>query len=192
MSFAGWDPRGSFEQNERAWASLGLIAVVGFALFDFFEDLAAGQSTPVLLSDVSDSILPILLLAYIWRHLPLTLRRSNTQLNERDTKREADLTHWREIATGYLEGLGEVINIQCDRWGLTGAEKEVACLLLKGLSLQEIAQARGVAERTVRQQAIAVYSKSGLAGRAELSAFFLEDLLLPDGFGAELHPKTSA
>jgi hypothetical protein len=31
----------------------------------------------------------------------------------------------------------------------------------------------------VRQQAIAVYRKSGLAGRAELSAFFLEDLLLP-------------
>ncbi len=34
-------------------------------------------------------------------------------------------------------------------------------------------------ERTVRQHAIAVYSKSGLAGRAELAAFFLEDLLLP-------------
>jgi hypothetical protein len=32
---------------------------------------------------------------------------------------------------------------------------------------------------TVRQHAVAVYRKSGLAGRAELSAFFLEDLLLP-------------
>ena len=34
-------------------------------------------------------------------------------------------------------------------------------------------------ERTVRQHAVSVYRKSGLAGRAELSAFFLEDLLLP-------------
>jgi hypothetical protein len=29
----------------------------------------------------------------------------------------------------------------------------------------------------VRQQSLAVYRKAGLAGRAELSAFFLEDLL---------------
>ncbi len=31
----------------------------------------------------------------------------------------------------------------------------------------------------MRQHAVAVYRKSGLSGRAELSAFFLEDLLLP-------------
>jgi hypothetical protein len=31
----------------------------------------------------------------------------------------------------------------------------------------------------VRQHAVSVYRKSGLAGRAELSAFFLEDLMLP-------------
>ena len=34
-------------------------------------------------------------------------------------------------------------------------------------------------ERTVRRRAVSVYRKSGLAGRADLSAFFLEDLLLP-------------
>jgi hypothetical protein len=34
-------------------------------------------------------------------------------------------------------------------------------------------------ERTVRRHAVSVYRKSGLAGRAELLAFFLEDLLLP-------------
>jgi DNA-binding NarL/FixJ family response regulator len=38
---------------------------------------------------------------------------------------------------------------------------------------------QGRSERTVRQHAIAVYSKAKVAGRAELSAFFLEDLLLP-------------
>jgi hypothetical protein len=31
----------------------------------------------------------------------------------------------------------------------------------------------------VRQQALAVYRKSGLNGRNDLAAFFLEDLLLP-------------
>jgi len=36
-----------------------------------------------------------------------------------------------------------------------------------------------VSERTVREQARSVYAKSGLTGRASLSAFFLEDLLAP-------------
>ena len=66
-----------------------------------------------------------------------------------------------------------------ERWSLTPAEKEVALLLLKGLSHKEIAQARSITEATARQQARAVYRKAGLSGRNELAAFFLEDLLLP-------------
>jgi DNA-binding NarL/FixJ family response regulator len=59
------------------------------------------------------------------------------------------------------------------------SEREVGLLLLKGLSLKDIAVVRGASEATVRQQAQAIYRKADLAGRAELSAFFLEDLLLP-------------
>ncbi|HVP62222.1 MAG TPA: LuxR C-terminal-related transcriptional regulator [Myxococcaceae bacterium] len=62
---------------------------------------------------------------------------------------------------------------------VTEAEREVALLLLKGLSLREIAGLRETSERTVRHQSLAVYRKAGLAGRAELSAYFLEDLLGP-------------
>ena len=51
--------------------------------------------------------------------------------------------------------------------------------MLKGLSLKEIAALRSTSERTVREQARAVYRKSGLSGRSALAAFFLEDLLLP-------------
>ena len=49
----------------------------------------------------------------------------------------------------------------------------------KGLSLKEISTVRSTSERTVRTQARALYGKSGLEGRAALSAFFLEDLLAP-------------
>ena len=56
---------------------------------------------------------------------------------------------------------------------------EVALLLLEGVSLREITTLRETSERTVRQQSPAVYRKAGLAGRAELSSFFLEDLLSP-------------
>jgi len=62
---------------------------------------------------------------------------------------------------------------------LSPVERETALLLLKGYGHKEIAGLQEKSERTVRQHAVAVYRKSGLSGRAELSAFFLEDLLLP-------------
>jgi DNA-binding CsgD family transcriptional regulator len=80
-----------------------------------------------------------------------------------------------------LAGLGVAIDRQFERWALSPAEKEVALLLLKGLSHKEIAGVRSVTEATARQQARAVYKKAGLSGRHDLSAFFLEDLLLPPG-----------
>ena len=46
---------------------------------------------------------------------------------------------------------------------------------------QQIWQLRGTGEKTVRAQSASIYAKAGLAGRSELSAFFLEDLLVPPG-----------
>ena len=52
-------------------------------------------------------------------------------------------------------------------------------MLLKGHGHKEIAALTGRSERTVRQHAGVVYEKAGLAGRAELAAFFLNDVVLP-------------
>lgn len=86
---------------------------------------------------------------------------------------------WRSESRGLLEGLGAAIDAQFTRWNLTDAEREVALLLLKGLSTKEIAAVRAGSERTVREHGRAIYQKAGLSGRAALSAFFLEDLLAP-------------
>lgn len=91
-----------------------------------------------------------------------------------------DAKRWNREAQDVLQGLGEAIDRQFDRWGLTPAEREVALLQLKGLRHKEIAELRKTSERTVRQQALVVYRKSGLNGRSDLAAFFLEDLLLPE------------
>ena len=86
---------------------------------------------------------------------------------------------WRMGSKKYLDGLSRSISEQMNQWHLSAAEMEVAFLLLKGLSLKEIALARRTTEKTARVQSSAIYTKSGLAGRSELSAFFLEDLLPP-------------
>jgi hypothetical protein len=40
----------------------------------------------------------------------------------------------------------------------------------------------------VRQHAVSVYQKAGLGGRAELAAFFLQDLMLPEKRPGEQPP----
>jgi DNA-binding NarL/FixJ family response regulator len=92
-----------------------------------------------------------------------------------------DAERWRRDAGALIAGLGAAIDRQLDRWALSRAEKDIALLLLKGLSHKEIAEARGVSETTVRQQARSIYRKAGLSGRNDLAAFFLEDLLEPTG-----------
>lgn len=70
-----------------------------------------------------------------------------------------------------------VINGQFERWSLSSSEAEVALLLIKGLSMKEIAEARDVKEKTVRAQAASIYAKSSQTGRHELAAYFIEDLM---------------
>lgn len=72
---------------------------------------------------------------------------------------------------------GVAIRSQFAAWQLTVSEQEVAMLILKGLSLREIAGLRDTREKTVRQQASNIYTKSGLEGRHALAAWFLEDML---------------
>jgi DNA-binding CsgD family transcriptional regulator len=101
----------------------------------------------------------------------------NLQTNLTQAQQEA--ARWRAESRNLMQGLGVEIQKQFSRWGLTQAEGEIGLLILKGFSHQEIADIRGASERTVREQARVLYRKAGLAGKAELSAFFLEDLLLP-------------
>lgn len=116
----------------------------------------------------------------VWLCLRFLLLRNAAQLLKRDLMAaRAEAQKWREESRDLLRGLGVAIERQFVRWKLTPAESEVGLLLLKGLSHKEAARTRGTSERTVRQQARSLYLKAGLAGRSELAAFFLEDLLLP-------------
>ena len=90
---------------------------------------------------------------------------------------QAEADRWRAENRALVRGLGDAILQQFERWHLTAAECEIGLFLLKGLSLKEIATLRATSERTVREQARALYRKAGLEGRHALSAFFLEDLL---------------
>ena len=77
--------------------------------------------------------------------------------------------------------LNDLIHEEFNRWKLTKTEQEIAIMLIKGFSMQEIAEFRNVKEKSVRQQATGIYSKSRLGNRYELTSHFIEDLLAPAG-----------
>ncbi|NUN06947.1 MAG: hypothetical protein HUU57_14440 [Bdellovibrio sp.] len=155
---------------------LSIVAVM--VSFDLFTDSEEGVAVWHVLVEGGAGLAALLGIFYFMQDSFNLKHKLTDSLNENlQLKKEA--SDWKVEAQKYIEGLSQSIDQQLSRWHLTAAEKEVALLLLKGLSLKEIAEIRNTTEKTARVQSIAVYSKSGLSGRSELAAFFLEDLLQP-------------
>jgi DNA-binding CsgD family transcriptional regulator len=171
-----------------------LIAIL--AGVDVASDVRQGTTLEHVLAEVAVVVVGLAGSAVIARQLLIRLRRARAAEAELQTlasrlkATEAEAARWRAEAADILAGLGRAIDQQFERWSLSPAEKEVALLLLKGLSHKELAEVRSVTEATARQQARAVYKKAGLSGRNDLAAFFLEDLLLPSGSDARLKPSS--
>lgn len=188
------DPaRASVHERRTSLALAGLFALVaGLTGLDLAIDL--GHGIEVRHAIAEGLVVLVGLAGVTWMLLRLRMLADEAQfLGERADALAADLLvsetelttsrtealRWRTEAKDLIRGLGAAIDRQLEDWGLSPAEKEVALLLLKGLSHKEIADIRGTGEATVRQQSAGIYRKAGIGGRHDLAAFFLEDLLGP-------------
>ncbi len=168
------------DPRTRWWAIVAVV--VGIALFVGIELFEEPGATPLETFLEVLKVAPVVVTSV---GVALLFRVTHQQRDEHlQVIRDLEVARlqgqrWRTESRTLLNGLGEAIDAQFARWNLTDAEREVALLLLKGLSTKEIAAVRASSERTVREHARAIYSKAGLTGRAALSAFFLEDLLAP-------------
>jgi len=161
------------------WAIVLSLFVFVLITLDLFGDYKEGVPWTHLITEVLILMLSILGLAYFGR-LYHQFSQSKINLLTQDLAiANQQAQQWREANRELIAGLAVQIRKQFDIWLLTQAESEVGMLMLKGLSHGEIAHVRNTSERTIRDQARAVYRKAGVTGRTELSAFFLEDLLLP-------------
>ncbi|WP_019613136.1 helix-turn-helix transcriptional regulator [Psychromonas ossibalaenae] len=153
-----------------------LIFLVSF--FDIVMDwkTMGGLNSHILVEVLSGVIaLAAFTILFIW---DLKKNKQMIVLKSSLTNTEKQLSA-SQLQTKKLIGeLSKIIQIQFDEWKLTKSEKEVALLLLKGLTLDEIAGMRETREKTVRQQASNLYKKASIAGRYELVAYFFEDLLI--------------
>jgi DNA-binding CsgD family transcriptional regulator len=158
-----------------AWllAAMAVAGVVDLATDS--PDAWRGSHAVIELAFIAFGAAAAFLLFRGWSDTERSLAGVRTMLAARQAERD----HWQALASHALRGLGEAMDRQFNDWSLTPAEKETAMFLLKGYSHKEIAALTTRSERTVRQHAVSVYRKAGLAGRHELAAYFFEDLLLP-------------
>jgi len=174
------DPRDDGHPHLRGFlVGLFLVITVAAGLDLAMDRPSTVWSVHVLaeLTVVSVSLAAAAYLSWGWVQALRDVRELQEVAEARREERDA----WRHRASHSLRGLSEAMDAQFDAWDLTPAERETALMLLKGLSHKRIGKLTDRSERTARQHAVSVYRKSGLAGRSELSAFFLEGLLLPGG-----------
>ena len=153
-----------------------LTVVVVASGADLVADLSHGADTAHIVKEVI--VVGISTIAIAW--LLWGLRQQRLEIRSLQQELEtanSSPTPPKKYVLGARQKLGNVVTRQFSEWTLTGSEIEVGWLLLKGLSLKEIAMVRSTQEKTVRQQASSIYKKAGVSGRHAFSAWFIEDIL---------------
>lgn len=163
-------------KRDRFIVAAVLLGIVFFVSYDVWSDYRTGSPFSHLI--VETIIVVLATFGALFVLLQNKALRNEVEMTHRElSELKQQAIKWKNENQSLIQGLSEAIDKQLQSWGLTPSEKEVALLLLKGLSFKEIATIRDSTEKTVRHHAQKIYEKSKLSGRAELSAFFLEDIL---------------
>lgn len=156
--------------------SVLLVILVNMISIDSIGDIRSGGGWGHAIMEVTVAIGLFGILIWLW----IAKAKEVTSIRQLARERESALKHeadeWRARVQSIKPNLTDAIDSQFASWNLTNAERETARLVLKGLSNKEIASVRSASELTIKQQTNAIYKKSGLSSRAQLIAFFLEDL----------------
>ena len=156
---------------------IGILLLIALSSgIDLATDLSHGAAADHIAKE--GVIVLMSLITILW--LIAGLRAQMKQISELKQQLKAS-KHPEQLPPEYVvkarKQFSEVVNQQFTDWKLTASEAEVGWLLLKGLSLKEVAVVRNTLEKTVRQQASSIYKKAGVNGRHAFAAWFLEDLM---------------
>lgn len=103
-------------------------------------------------------------------------KKEKNELVEKLSSVNKEMEEWRNKVSKVSKDFFWAVEEQMEIWGLTKSEKDIAVLLIKGMSTKDIAELRGVTEKTIRTHATSIYRKSNLNTRYELASYFIEGL----------------
>lgn len=107
--------------------------------------------------------------------LALAVGATLTMVQYRDLiRRNSKVERELHAASGAFQ---EVVEHHFATWNLTEAERDVAILSIKGVSISDIAAMRRTRVGTIKAQSAAIYRKAGVSSRSELTSVVIEELI---------------
>lgn len=92
-------------------------------------------------------------------------QKANSLKEDNDILKQGENAIWKKI------------QIHFEKWNFTEKEKEIASLILRGLSNKQIAGYLSKSVRTVENQIQTLFGKTGFSSKNEFMAFFFEPFL---------------
>ena len=173
----GLDSSPGLDRSELFSLIVVFVLISAFTALDVAEDWHRHLPLQHIVPEILIALFSIFSIAFLFLRFAQSRSKSLRLMREELGVMKKSATDWQNQAQQLKHGISQAITAQLERWDLTKSEQEISFLLIKGLSTKEIAEARETTEGTIRFQCSVIYKKSGLHGRAQLSAFFLEDLL---------------
>ncbi len=156
--------------------TIGLLLIMILNLADLIADISMNVPLWHIFSEAAIVMVSGFMAAFLiieMRRRTRTLKKLSRQLKEAKHQHDKISEQFKTARHDYFKA----IESQFNEWQLSTSEQEVALLILKGLSISDIAIIRATKDKTVRHQASAIYRKAQIEGRHELSAWFMEDFI---------------
>lgn len=158
----------------RSAVFLGMAVLLGcmaFFGFDVVADIVEHglQGTSYTAGELVHLVFEILAVAGLG-YAAVTLR-AYLRLLQSEAERSRETIH---MLRGNFD---EVLRGKFEEWGLTTAERDVTLLIIRGLSVADIAAARNTAQGTIKAQSTSIFRKIGVGSKTELMSAIIDEFL---------------
>lgn len=151
-----------------------ILLLFGINLYDIiYHSITEGSLNfhQILEAIIISLILTLLILVKFLYKFSIGILKQDLEKNQ--NKLNSYKNKYRKAISEIKKGIEE----QMDLWQLTNEEKKVAKLLILGYTFKQIAGILNKKEKTIRNQSLSIYKKSGMIGRSDLAGYFLSDFL---------------
>lgn len=148
-----------------------LLGCMAFFGFDVVADIVEHglQGTSYTAGELVHLVFEMMAVAGLW-YAAVTLR-AYLRLLQAEAGRSRETIH---MLRGNFDA---VLREKFEEWGLTTAERDVTLLIIRGLSVADIAAARHTAHGTIKAQSTSIFRKIGVGSKTELMSAIIDEFL---------------
>jgi len=165
-----------FDKKLKIFYTVFIPLLSAISLIDAMRDHLIGQPAGWNLEEILVFFIHavgIISIFFLWFSFSRLLDRAEKMVREANRQRD----EFHDKHQNLIHDMRVAVHDQFLTWKFSPAEIRIAEMLIRGYSTRQIAAILNRSEKTVRNQALSIYEKSGMTGRSDLSAYFLSDIL---------------